>query len=315
MLNRHSEQKIVLVVRETRIQKLKQRFNTSEQAKFFVERRGGNFTDYVNEDDRYQSSVGEAEAILQKSGNVQVIDRAFLPNFVFGPNDTIVAIGQDGLVANTLKYLLEGQPLIGVNPDPQRWDGVLLPFEVADLKGILPAVLAGKHSQQSVTMASAILNDGQRLLAVNDFFIGQRTHQSARYAIESDGQKERQSSSGVIVSTPLGSSGWMKSLLHGATSIANGICGVELDVPENVRSIPWCNRTLYFTVREPFPSRSTQASLVFGEITCDRPLTIRSQMPENGVIFSDGIEQDFIEFNAGASVRISLADVSGNLVA
>ena len=48
---------------------------------------------------------------------MQVIDRGFLPNFVFGPEDTVVTLGQDGLVANTLKYL-HGQPVVGVNPDP-----------------------------------------------------------------------------------------------------------------------------------------------------------------------------------------------------
>ncbi|MEI9866324.1 MAG: hypothetical protein WDN00_17560 [Limisphaerales bacterium] len=46
-----------------------------------------------------------------------MVDRSFLPNFVFAPEDTVVTLGQDGLVANTLKYL-DGQPVVGVNPDP-----------------------------------------------------------------------------------------------------------------------------------------------------------------------------------------------------
>ena len=109
----------------------------------------------------------------------------------------------------------------------------------------------------------------------------------------------------------------MKSLLHGATSIANQLNAehaASLAVPDHLQSVPWSARRLYFTVREPFPSRSSQADLVFGEISEDHPLTIRSLMPENGVIFSDGIEQDFIEFNSGAVATISLANVSGNLV-
>jgi hypothetical protein len=37
-------------------------------------------------------------------------------------------------------------------------------------------------------------------------------------------------------------------------------------------------------------------------------------MPEDGVIFSDGLENDFIEFNSGAEVTVTIADVRGQLV-
>ena len=314
MFKRKTEEKIVVVVRETRVQKLKKRFNTTAQAKFYVRQRGGSFSDYEREDERYRAIVRKAERFLQTWGRVQVIDRSFLPNFVFGPHDTVIAIGQDGLVANTLKYLVDDQPLIGVNPDADRWDGVLLPFEPGDLEEIVPTVLARNHRQQSVTMGLAALNDGQEILAVNDFFIGQRSHQSARYVIEIGGEKESHSSSGVIVSTPLGSSGWFKSLLHGATSIAGRVTNTVPSVPDDLQSIPWADQRLFFTVREPFPSRSSQAGIVFGEVTSDQPLKVRSLMPENGVLFSDGIEHDYIEFNSGASATISLASVHGNLV-
>ena len=77
-------------------------------------------------------------------GRVQTVDRSFLPNFVFAPEDTVVTLGQDGLVANTLKYL-DGQPVVGVNPDPERWDGRLLPFRVRDLAKLMPEVVLRKR--------------------------------------------------------------------------------------------------------------------------------------------------------------------------
>jgi hypothetical protein len=52
---------------------------------------------------------------LEQWGRYQIIDRSFLPNFIFGPSDIVVALGQDGLVANTMKYL-DRHPLIGLNP-------------------------------------------------------------------------------------------------------------------------------------------------------------------------------------------------------
>jgi hypothetical protein len=37
-------------------------------------------------------------------------------------------------------------------------------------------------------------------------------------------------------------------------------------------------------------------------------------MPENGVIFSDGIESDYLQFNSGIEATITLADKIGHLV-
>jgi hypothetical protein len=71
---------------------------------------------------------------------------------------------------------------------------------------------------------------------------------------------------------------------------------------------------LFYTVREPYPSTATGANMVFGQITAKTPLQIVSNMPENGVIFSDGMEQDFLQFNSGSIVTIGIADQKGYLV-
>lgn len=311
-MKRRTEKKIVVVTRETRIDGLRKRFTSVDQLSFFIEKRGGRVEDYLSEDRVYKESVLRLEAELQNWGRVQLLDRLYLPNFVFGPEDTVVAIGQDGLVANTLKYLTGGQPLIGINPDPDRWDGVLLPFRAGEIRDCIGDVLAGRFPSRAVTMALARLNDGQEILAVNDFFIGQRTHTSARYFIETGGVREQHSSSGIIVSTGLGSTGWLKSLIQGAASIA-ALTGHGATEPRPV-ILPWDAESLYFTVREPFPSRRTQCDLVFGEVTREQPLRVRSLMADNGVLFSDGIESDFLEFNSGTEAEITIAPAKGLLV-
>ena len=116
-MKRSTENKTILVTRKTRLEELVAKYNTVSQAKFYVEHLGADFSDYVNEHETYQRCIREAETSLQQFCRVQIVDRSFLPNFLFGPRDTVVALGQDGLVANTLKYL-DGQPLVGVNPDP-----------------------------------------------------------------------------------------------------------------------------------------------------------------------------------------------------
>lgn len=310
-MKRLTENKIILVTRTTRLEDLIARFNTVEQAKFYVERLGADFSDYEVEHRTYKASLVEAETELRMLGRVQALDRVFLTNFVFGPDDTVVVLGQDGLVANTLKYLNE-QAVIAVNPDPKRWDGVLLPFRVQDLRPIVMEVFAKKRSSREITMAKAELNNGQVLYGVNDLFIGPRSHVSARYAIRIGVREELQSSSGIIVSTGLGSTGWLKSILAGARGIGSAVGKpFEENVVKNFR---WESDYLYYTVREPFPSKTSEATLVFGKVTAKEPMRIVSQMPDNGVIFSDGIEADYLEFNSGMQALVKVAEKKGHLV-
>ncbi len=310
-MNRLTENKIVLVIRPTRLEDLIARFNTMEQAKFYVEHLGADFSDYEAEHRTYKTALNGTEAQLRMLGRVQVLDRAFLTNFVFGPDDTLVVLGQDGLVANTLKYL-NGQPVIAVNPDPRRWDGVLLPFRVADVTTLVVEVFAKKRASREITMAKATLNNGQALYGVNDLFIGQKSHVSARYELSLGAMREQQSSSGIIVSTGLGSTGWLKSILAGAQGISS-VFGKSLE-GNSLKNFQWESDYLYYTVREPYPSKASGATLVFGKVTAKEPLQVLSQMPENGVIFSDGIEADYLEFNSGTQAVVGMAEKKGHLV-
>jgi NAD kinase len=313
MVSKATERKIVLIKRKTRLEDLITRFNTVMQAKYYIEHLGADFSDYEHEDQVYKQSIRTAIETLESLGNVQVVDRTFLPNYVFGKNDLVIAIGQDGMVANTLKYLSD-QKVIGVNPDPTRWDGVLLPFKINELKSVVMDVFRNARPIKEISMAKALLNDGQTLYAVNDLFIGQKTHVSSRYIIESGEKKEQHSSSGIIVSTGLGSSAWMKSVITGALEIAGTLLGNDLVLKQN-NSMAWDAQFLVFSVREPFVTQITKAELVFGKVNNSNPLYITSQMPENGVIFSDGIESDFLNFNSGFQVTISVAEKKGFLVA
>lgn len=198
-MNRLTENKIVLIKRRTRLEELITRYNTIEQAKFYIEHLGSDFSDYIVEDETYRKAISEAYAQLELLGRVQIVDREYVPNYIFGDNDIVVVVGQDGLVANIMKYLTN-QAIVGVNPDPARWDGVLLPFKVCDLKLVVNDVFNSRRQVKEVSIAKAALNDGQVIYAVNDLFIGQRTHVSSKYQLQFGERCEQQSSSGIIVS-------------------------------------------------------------------------------------------------------------------
>lgn len=323
------DRKVVLVTRHTPLEELINRYHTLDQARFYLDHLGIEITDYEQQHQCYLKAKATVVATLEKWGRFQVIDRSFLPNFLFGTDDIVMVLGQDGLVANTLKYLT-GQPLIGINPDPSRYDGVLLPFVAVEMNKLLPEVAFSKRQCKEITMAKASLTDGQTLYAVNDLFVGCKTHVSARYELAINGQHEIQSSSGIIVSTGLGATGWMKSITTGAMAIAKILGGVneyptvhgkDLKKSKSAFATPitnqltWHSKVLQFAVREPFPSQRTETNIVAGFIQQPQLLAITSQMPENGVIFSDGIESDFLTFGAGVTAKIEVAERVGQLVA
>jgi NAD kinase len=307
----NADRRIVLITRRTRLEDLVAKYQTLSQAKFYVEHLGAGFSDYQREHETYLAVRQRAVEVLEKWGRYHVMNRDFLPSYIFAPADIVVALGQDGVVANTMKYL-DGQPLIGVNPDPSRYDGILLPFTSNDLARLLPDVAAGRRPYKSVTMAKVTLSDGQTLHAVNDLFIGARSHTSALYQIGFGERTETQSSSGIIVSTGLGSTAWFKSIVSGSLAIAHAYGGENQSAA--YASLAWDAPELRFAVREPFPSKTSQIGLVVGRVARADTLSLRSLMPENGVIFSDGIEADRLDFNAGTQAQVGVADRAGRLV-
>lgn len=310
-MDRTDELKIILITRQTRLEELVHRFNTIGQARFYIEHLGADFREYETEHEAYGAALRLTCERLRRYGRLQTIERLFLPNFIFGPNDMVVVLGQDGLVANALKYL-KGRGVVAINPDPARYDGVLLPFRVEDVDKIARDVIDGRRMMREITMAKAELDNGQSLYAVNDLFIGQRTHTSARYELKVNGVVEKQSSSGIIVSTGLGSTGWLKSIIAGAAGISRSFAK-DLKVG-GLGDFKWESNYLYYTVREPFPSRTSSASLIFGKIEAGKPMDVVSAMPENGVMFSDGVETDFLEFASGTHATIRVAEEKGFLI-
>jgi NAD kinase len=298
----------IIVKNKTRLEALIERFNTKAQAKFYIERLGGDFEEYVLEHETFHRSLQSLQTQLSKVVKNKLVDRSFVPNYIFTDNNLIVVIGQDGLVANTAKYS-KGVPIVAVNPDKERYDGVLLPFDISNFIYGVDKVLNNSFRQKTIRFAEAKLNDGQKLLAFNDLFIGASSHVSARYKISFNNRTEEHSSSGIIVSTQTGSTGWLSSIFN----MAYGITGT-FEKNLTLKHPRFKETDLLFAVREPFQSIKTQISLATGILKGHDNLTIESLMPTNGVIFSDGIESDFLRFNSGTSAEIGLANESATLV-
>lgn len=331
--------RIVVVTRETRMEGLLKRWSTKKQANFVFQRNrvvaaanAGqmqsamvaqteddlDFLEIEDEDSIYREGVQTLVRNIDFGWPVQVLDRQFLPTLDFEMSAVVVVIGPDGLVANTAKYVGD-TPIVAVNPDPSRIDGVLLPYTLATARRAVSQVIEQQAVIQQITLAEAELHDGQRLMAFNDFFIGAKSHVSARYELHVGSRSEEQSSSGVLVSTGAGSTGWMSSLYNMAAGFvaSNGNNASVRDESKRTLVQPqvrWEDRNLLWAVREPFLSRTSGISLIHGQIGDREELVLESRMPSGGVIFSDGIESDYLEFNGGAIAKIRASSQCARLV-
>lgn len=290
--------RVVLVTRKTEYQLLLERHGTRKQARFFLDARGQSIETIEERDAAQRAAVEHAVGSVPHEWRRARVDRGDLDRFLFEDDDVVVAVGQDGLVANVAKYLT-GQPVVGINPAPALYEGVLVPHAPQDAGFLIAATVAGEVELDGLTMVEAELDDGQRLLALNEIYVGQRTHQSSRYRLIVGNDEEEQSSSGVIVATGTGASGWARSIHR-----------------ERRRSpkLPQCNteETVYF-VREAWPSVATGCQLTAGRLGAGDRLQLVSRM-EAGVLFGDGIEADCLQLSWGRSVTLGCAEQKLRLV-
>lgn len=284
----------VLIHRRTELEELLARHGTFGQAAFFLSSRARRIEDVSARHHAVQAAIAAVAAAIPADWRRGMVERADLSRFLFEPGDVIIAVGQDGLVANLAKYL-DGQTVVGINPEPGRNPGVLVPHPAEAASALLAtaaAPRAGGHCEQ-LAMVEAVTDDGQRLTALNEIYLGQASHQTARYTLTvPGGPAERQASSGLIVSTGTGATGWCRSAWLERKST------LVLPAPAEPR--------LAWFVREAWPSPATGTSLTEGDLTHGQSLAITAESDQL-VIFGDGIEADTVPLSWGQAAHIRLA--------
>ncbi|MFF3735867.1 hypothetical protein [Streptomyces sp. NPDC002566] len=284
----------VLVHRRTEYEELVARHGTHGQAAFFLASRGRDIEEVAERHRRTRRALAEVTAAVPLTWRQMQLERADLDRFLFGPEDVVVVVGQDGLVANVAKYLA-GQPVLGIDTDPGRNPGVLVRHRPRDAGALLASVHAAGTGVSELTMVEAVADDTQRLVALNEIYLGAAGHQTARYRLGLDddgGVVEAQASSGVLVGTGTGATGWIRSVWQ-----ERGGDGPALPQPSE-------QRLLWF-VREAWPSPATGTSLVAGELSAERRLTLTVES-ERLIAFGDGMETDALELTWGQRVRVGV---------
>jgi len=281
----------VVVTRASDYEALVAVHGTREQARFFLETRGIDIAPLEESHALLAEALRVVLAAIPPEWRRARVDRTDLDRFLFDPHDVVVSVGQDGLVANVAKYL-DGQPVVGVNPDPSR-SGLLAVVPPKSAGEVVRLAAAGKADVEARTMVEARLDDGQSILSLNEVFVGHATHQSARYTISVDGSVERQSSSGLIVATGTGATGWAASIARERRNAP------ALPAPGDPE--------LAWFVREAWPSPATGTGLTVGILGPEARVEVVSEMQSDGVVFGDGIESDSLAFGWGRRVTLRRA--------
>jgi NAD kinase len=284
--------RVVVVSRASELDELMRRHGTRAAASYFLRQRGRDLDSVAARQAALQSALTEVANAIPATWRRGHVDRDDLPRFLFGPEDIVVAVGQDGLVANVAKYL-DGQPVIGVNPEPEINPGVLVRHPAVATGDLLSAATAGTATSRRLTMVSAQLDDGQELVGLNEIYFGHPSHQSSRYVITApDGTSERHSSSGVVIGTGTGATGWCASISRQRAD------SPTLPEPQDP--------ALCWFVREAWPSPATSVAHTAGRLAEGERLELTSE-GERAVVFADGVETDHLSLAWGQRVAIGVA--------
>jgi hypothetical protein len=281
--------RVVVVSRRSELDELLARHGTRGAAAYFLRQRGRDLDEVTTRHEALRQALTKVGAAVPADWRRGHVERTDLPRFLFAPEDLVIAVGQDGLVANVAKYL-SSQPVIGVNPEPGRNPGVLVRHPASAVGDLLRSPIRTLER----TMVVARLDDGQELHGLNEIYLGHAGHQSARYVITTpDGVRERQSSSGLIAGTGTGATGWCASIARDRMSAP------PLPGP--------AEEALCWFVREAWPSPATGVQQVNGLLTAGQKLELTSES-ERLVAFADGLESDALELSWGQRVTITIAD-------
>jgi NAD+ kinase len=213
----------------------------------------------------------------------------------FEGKDLIVVVGGDGTFLMASHFVFDGTPMLGVNSDPSCKEGFFMVSSKNDFEKKLMKMLRGDCRFRKLHRLEAFI--GRRKipeLALNEFYVAsEKPYHTARYYLTVRGKRERQKSSGVLVSTAAGSYAWVKS--------AGG------------KILPRYSDDFEYIIREPYCGRTAAKCKLFNHILKrDEKVVIEFEVG-NGVIIADSTAKEH-KFKSGERVTIKLAKKPINVI-
>lgn len=218
-----------------------------------------------------------------------ISEREGLNKKLFQNEDFVIAVGGDGTFLRVSHFIFDNTPILGVNSDPKCKEGFLMASNKENFKKIIKKILKRDYKIKKLHRLEAYI--GRKKvpeLALNEFYVSsEKEYRTARYYLTIRGKKERQKSSGIIISTAAGSYAWMKS--------AGG------------KQLPLNSDKFEYIVREPYCGRvSAKCGLVNGILSKDEKIIIEFEAG-NGILIADSLSVEHT-FKAKDKVTIKMSN-------
>ncbi|MDP3765459.1 MAG: NAD(+)/NADH kinase [Nanoarchaeota archaeon] len=235
-----------------------------------------------------QSTLEIVGQILKKYKiNYKLANRGRLNKNYFQNKDLIIAVGGDGTFLRTAHFV-DKQVIFGVNADIKNKEGFFMKADKNDFERKLKQIIKNKIKIMKLLRLEAYINSKKiETLALNEFFIGARkSYHAAKYVIGVDGKKERQKSSGILITTPNGSYAWAKSCCN--------------------KTLPLNSKNYQFVVREPYEGQVFKNyKLKYGILDRNQKVSISSEMLD-GILIADSVSMEYnLKNGKKATIKLS----------
>ena len=234
-------------------------------------------------------SLETVKKILNKYKiNFGIANRDKLSEKQFKNKDIVIAVGGDGTFLRAAHFI-DKQLILGVNADVKNKEGFFMKADKNNFEKKFKKIKNKKFKIAKLPRLEACINSKKiETFALNEFFIGARkSYHAAKYVVQVDGRKERQKSSGILVTTPTGSYAWAKSCCR--------------------KTLPLNSKSYQFAVREPYEGKVFKNyKLKYGILNKNQKITIASEMLD-GILIADSVGKEYSLKN-GSKATIKLSD-------
>lgn len=275
------------------------------------------YRDIVSAHDRHHRTLNQLGETLRIRGLTIRHANPRLNQPTFEDASLVISVGGDGTVLSTTRATPFNVPLLPLRSAPSS-DGVLCRYDYDEIDKLARDVTDQRYQVVEWTLLKLRYRN-QTEVALNDILIGaEKSMKVARFSVDCHGRTEEQRSSGLVISTGAGSTGWYKNikkqhLKTGFASIDNTLSPVYDWAAQHFFTFAPGRREAWFTNRELLSEtgvRCSQGTLTDGDV-----MHITSRMNVNGIISVDGDDEErLFDFPRGATATIELADQTLSVV-
>lgn len=245
----------------------------------------GEFARFKKSHDQHYNALHNISRVLYSHG-VRFTECYRGKNINYSPYDLVITVGGDGTFLEAVRKITN-QVIIGVNSAPQYSVGRFCIANAENFEKIVKQILAGKFKIAKLHQIQIQFSKNQKPInALNDVLIcHQNPAMLCRYYIEIGRYREEQRSSGIWISTAVGSTGAIKS--------AGG------------KILPQFDKLMQYKPRELYQGKLNPYKLRGGVLGPKEGIKIVSLM-RRGMVYIDGAHQK-VGFEYGDSIQIKLS--------